>query len=91
MEKKRITGMTSLQLALESVAKKLEKTISVEKSRDFAQTVEISINSYDPTVGKKYKAKLRGLSLKIRNVDLKVFERILDKSLTSGQFLNVGS
>ena len=44
MEKKRLTGVTSLQSALESAAKKLEKTISVEKSRDFAQTIEISIN-----------------------------------------------
>ena len=90
MEKKRITGVTSLQSALESAAKKLEKTISVEKSRDFAQTIEISINSYDPTVGKKYKTKLRGLYLKIWNVDLNIFERLLDESLTSGQFLNGG-
>jgi hypothetical protein len=34
--------------------------------------------------------KVRGLCLKIRNVDLDIFLRIVDGSLTEGQFLSGG-
>jgi hypothetical protein len=90
MEKPRVASVSSLQSALHSAAKKHEKDFCFEKSGEFAQRVENLSNHYDPTVGRKYMSKVRGLCLKIRNVDFDILVRILNGSLTVGQFLSGG-